>query len=68
MAKKVAKRIVKAARYQKAHRDGSIKTLKRNIAKVFDLPTGSVQIVKRDGERVRADAKISTLRRNWSRG
>jgi hypothetical protein len=66
MAKKV-KRVAKGRRYQKAHKDGAIKTLIRNILKTFDLPEGSVQIVKPDRRRMRGDAKVSRLREAWSK-
>jgi hypothetical protein len=65
MAKKVKRRPAKGRRFQNAHRDGSIRTVKKSIEKAFGLPRGSVQLVKRGGARMRADAKVNTLRQHW---
>jgi hypothetical protein len=64
MAKKV-KRSLKGLRYQRAHNDGALRTIKRNIEKTYDLPPGSVQLVKPDGRKMRENAKVSRLRRAW---
>ncbi len=62
---KQAKRSLKGLRYQRAHKDGSIKTIKKHIERTYGLPPGSVQLIKPDGRRMRADAKVSRLRKSW---
>jgi hypothetical protein len=65
MAKPV-KRPLKGLRYQRAHRDGALRSVKKHIEKTYDLPAGSVQLVKPDGRRMREDAKVSRLREAWT--
>lgn len=65
MVKRV-KRPLKGLRYQRAHRDGALKGVKRHIEKTYDLPPGSVQLVKPDGRKMREDAKVSRLRKAWT--
>jgi hypothetical protein len=62
---KKAKRALKGLRYQRAHRDGSLKTIKRKIEETFDLPTGSVLLMKPNGKVMRADATVGRLRKSW---
>lgn len=64
MAKK-AKRALKGRRFQRAHKDGALRTIKRHIEKTYGLPPGSVQLIKPDGRRMREDAKVSRLRESW---
>jgi len=62
---KSSKRKMKGRRFTKAHRDGKINTIKKNIAKTYDLPEKSIRFVKKDGRQMRGDAKISKLRSAW---
>lgn len=64
MAKQV-KRSLKGLRYQRAHGDGSLRTIKKHIEKIYGLPEGSVQLVKPDGKQMRADARVGRLRKVW---
>jgi hypothetical protein len=58
---KQTRRPLKGLRYQRAHRDGSLRSVKRHIERTYDLPPGSVQLVKPDGRRMREDAKVNRL-------
>ena len=65
MAKRV-KRPLRGLRYQRAHQDGTLRSVKRHIEKTYDFPSGSVQLVRPDGRRMREDAKVSRLREAWA--
>ncbi len=62
---KVASSSGAATRYRAARNDASIRSIKKTIEQVFGLPEGSVALVKPDGGKIRADATVGTLRRNW---
>ena len=52
-------------RYRVARNDSSIRTIKSTIENVFGLPEGSVALVKPDGSKIRSDATVGTLRKQW---
>lgn len=52
-------------RHRRARSDCSVKTLERVIERVFDLPPGSVRIVRPDGRKMRSDAFVDRLRKLW---
>lgn len=64
MAKR-RKRRAKGKRFTKAHRDGKISTIKKNISKIYNLPLKSIRLVKPGGRQMRTNAKISALRTAW---
>ena len=53
------------SRYRQARSDASVASIKRTIEKVFGLPEGSVALCGPDYKPLRANAKISTLRKRW---
>ena len=53
------------ARYRRARADSSLATLQRSIERDYGLPQGSIRIVRPDGRKVRCDAKVAHLRREW---
>ena len=65
MAKK-RKRRLKGRRFTRAHADGKVSTITRNIEKTYNLPRGSVQIVGPKRKRIRGDAKVSRVRKIWA--
>jgi hypothetical protein len=65
MARKLKRRL-KGKRFTKAHSDGKISTIIRNIQKIYNLPKGSVLFVKPGKKKMRRDAKISSLRKAWA--
>ena len=56
----------KPLRYRSARKDATVDSIKRQIESVFGLPEGSVALLRRDGSKLRADAKIGTLRKCWN--
>lgn len=54
-----------ALRYRRARGNASVGTIRRKIELVFGLPEGSVMLCGPDRQSLRADARISTLRRRW---
>jgi hypothetical protein len=46
--------------------DATVRSALREIERVFDLPTGSVSLLRPDGRRKRGDARIAGLREDWS--
>ena len=54
-------------RFRQARSDASVGSIRSTIEQVFGLPEGSVQLVGPLGKVLRADAKISTLRKRWQR-
>lgn len=52
-------------RYRAARGDATVGSIRRNIEQVFGLPAGSVALCGPDGQALRADARIATLRRRW---
>jgi hypothetical protein len=50
-------------RHRRARSDLSVKTPER----VFDLPAGSLRIVRSDGRKMRSDAFVDRLRKLWKR-
>lgn len=53
------------ARYRRARSDSSLATLQRSIEGNYGLPAGSVRLVRPDGRKVRCDATVRHLRRQW---
>ena len=45
--------------------DARVGSIRTTIEGVFGLPEGSVKLCDPEGNSLRADAKISTLRRRW---
>lgn len=58
-------RLQPSLRHRRARSDCSLKTLERVIERVFDLPAGSVRIVRPDGRKMRSDAFVDRLRKLW---
>jgi hypothetical protein len=54
-----------AIRYRQLRSDAKIGSVTAELEKTLGLPVGSVQLVKSDGKRIRADATIGTLRAAW---
>ena len=55
----------KPSRCRSARKDATVDSIKSQIESVFGLPEGSVALLSRDGSKLRADAKIGTLRQRW---
>lgn len=53
------------SRYRRARADSSLATLQRSIERDYGLPAGSIRIVRPDGRKVRSDARVGHLRREW---
>lgn len=53
------------ARYRAARADASIGSIRHQIETLFGLPEGSVSLCGPEGNALRADARIKTLRRRW---
>ena len=58
----------KPRRYRAARIDGTVGALKLRIAKVFDLPRGSIKIVGPNGRGKRSDATVGSLLAEWNGG
>lgn len=54
-----------SVRSNKARSDASVGSIKSAIETAFGLPKGSVALCGPDGNSLRADAKIKTLRKRW---
>ncbi|QCP47909.1 hypothetical protein FAZ95_01160 [Trinickia violacea] len=52
-------------RLRAARGDASVGRIRRKIEEVFGLPEGSVALCGPDGQALRADARIATLRKRW---
>lgn len=52
-------------RYRSARADSSLATLQRTIERDYGLPAGAIRIVRPDGRKVRCDATVRHLRREW---
>ncbi len=59
------KQVEDPLRYRAARADAKVGSIKRKIEKLFDLPEGSVALCGPDGNPLRSDAKVSTLRQRW---
>ena len=57
----------KAGRVQRAHKDGKLKSIKREIEKLYGFPKGSVRLVKPNKRAMRDDATVATLRAAWQK-
>ena len=55
----------KAFRYRSARKDATVGSIKRQIESAFGLPEDSVALLKPDGSKLKANAKIGTLRKRW---
>jgi hypothetical protein len=60
------RRPLKGRRFTDAHSDGKLRTLIKTIVRTYNLPTGSVWIVRPDRKRMRRDATVGTLWKAWS--
>lgn len=56
----------KAIRYRALRGDASIESAQRTIEKKLRLPEGSVRLVNPSGRRIRSDATVEALLKNWS--
>lgn len=63
--KKKITRKAKPKRSRAARSDTTIGRICASIEKAYKLPEGSVALTKPDGTRLRANAKIATLRTKW---
>jgi len=65
--KKTTKRKAeKAKRFRVARSDASVGSIQAAIEDDFGLPGGSVKLVRPSGKRIRSDATIETLLRQWN--
>ena len=55
----------KPFRYRSARKDATVGSIKRQIESVFGLPEGSVALLSPDDSKLKANAKIGTLRQRW---
>ena len=55
----------KPFRYRSARKDATVGSIKRKIESVFGLPEGSVALLSPDDSKLKANAKIGTLRQRW---
>ncbi|PMG69348.1 hypothetical protein BCT40_01460 [Vibrio lentus] len=55
-------------RQRAARSDAKVGSIRSTIEEVFGLPEGSVRLCDPEGNSLRADAKIATLRRRWGKG
>lgn len=54
-------------RFRSARSDASIATIRTQIEKDYGFPAGSVQLVKPDGEKIRGNASVGTLKKLYER-
>ena len=55
----------KPFRYRSARKDATVGSIKRKIESVYGLPEGSVALLRPDDRKLKANAKIGTLRQRW---
>lgn len=55
-------------RQRAARADARVGSIRSTIEEVFGLPEGSVRLCDPEGNSLRADARIRTLRRRWDKG
>ena len=55
----------KPFRYRSARKDAAVGSIKSKIESTFGLPEGSVALLSKDGSKLKANAKIGTLRQRW---
>lgn len=55
----------KPCRYRPARKDATVGSIKRKIESVFGLLEGSVALLSPDDSKLKANAKIGTLRQRW---
>ncbi|EOB4257281.1 hypothetical protein ACGLQQ_001191 [Vibrio vulnificus] len=56
------------SRHRAVRSDARVGSIRATIEDVFGLPEGSVKLCDPEGNPLRADARIGTLRRRWDRG
>lgn len=54
-----------AIRYRQLRADAKIASVTADLERTLGLPVGSLQLVKPNGKRIRADATVGTLRAEW---
>jgi hypothetical protein len=59
------KRNETAIRFRALRGDASIKSAQWTIEQTFKLPEGSVRLVNPSGRRIRSDASVDALLKNW---
>ncbi len=57
--------MAKKTRHHRAHDDGILRSLKKDIERQYGLPKGSVQLVKPTKRRMREDATVLALKNAW---
>ena len=55
----------KPSRHRSARKDATVGSIKRQIESAFRLPKDSVALLSPDGSKLKANAKIGTLRQRW---
>lgn len=55
-------------RHRAVRSDARVGSIRTTIEEVFGLPEGSVRLCDPEGNSLRADARIGTLRRRWDKG
>lgn len=63
-----ATRQLMPSRYRRARADATLGGLQETVEVTFGLPSGSVRLVNPDGRKLRSDATVGTLRKNWDEG
>jgi hypothetical protein len=59
--------VSKPHRFRRARNDASIRAVLSNFVNLYGLPAGCVKFVKPNGRKMRVDASISALRRDWAK-
>lgn len=54
-----------AVRFRRANGRASLASIQSTIESMMGLPAGSLIFIKPDGRKIRADAKVATLRKIW---
>lgn len=54
-----------AVRFRKARSDATIATIIKSIAETYGVPTESIKFEHPSGRKVRTDASVGTLRKQW---
>ena len=58
-------KVIKGTRFKTARSDASVKTIQKNIEKVFGLPKGSVCLLTPENNKCRPQTSIKKLRSKW---
>jgi hypothetical protein len=59
------KRTQSPRRFRRAHSNARLGALQETVETMLGLPSGSVRFVRPNGDKVRSDATVATLRASW---